>query len=131
MGKIFTVKMDHKNLIYFFDSEVGEFYLQSSFFHHIPGVQNVIADGLNRVISLSSVEIPASKRHMFVEDPYLSHFPVRRGRNRMVIENPGDFEGEDEEGALGLEDLGVFSINMVSLQDIIFISLVILALLRS
>ena len=36
--------------------------------HHIPGVQNVVADGLTPVMSLSSVEIPASKRHMFIED---------------------------------------------------------------
>ena len=43
-------------------------------------VQNVVAEGLTRVISLSTVEIPKSKGHMFVEEKP-SDLLVRRRRN--------------------------------------------------
>ena len=75
MGKLLTVKTEHKNLIYLANSSIPKLVrcrvLPSEFLfliHHIPGVQNVVADGLTRVMSLSSVEIPASKRQLFIED---------------------------------------------------------------
>ena len=40
----------------------------SEFKFIVEGVQIVVADGLTRVMSLSSVEIPKSKHHIFVED---------------------------------------------------------------
>jgi hypothetical protein len=75
MGKLFTAKTDHNNLVYLANSSIPKLVywrvLLSEFrflIQHIPGVQNVVADGLTRVMSLSSVEIPRSKRHFFVED---------------------------------------------------------------
>ena len=83
---------------------------------HIPGVQNVVADGLTRVMSLSSNEIPRSKRRIFVEDRIPHIF--RLGREGLSTEeHPGMIEDDDEEGALGLKDLGEAE-NVVSLQDI-------------
>ena len=70
MGKLFTVKTDHKNLA---NSSIPKLvrwrFLLSEFrclIQHIPGVQHVVADGLTRAMSLSSVEIPRPKRLMFV-----------------------------------------------------------------
>ena len=70
----------------FFDSKVDPLersYFQSSVFSSITSraLQNGVADGLTRVMSLSSVEILTLKRHMFVEDHIPSHFSVWRGRD--------------------------------------------------
>ena len=73
MGKLFSVKTDHKTsyisrILRFQSWSIGESYFQSSVFSSITsrGVQNVVADGLTRVMSLSSVEI-SSNRHMFID----------------------------------------------------------------
>ena len=96
MGKLFTVKTDHKSLVYLANSSIRWRVLLSEFrflIHHIPGIQNIVADGLTRVMSLSSVEIPASKRRMFIEDRIPHIF--RLGGE---AEKPRDIEGDDEEG---------------------------------
>ena len=98
-GKLFT-KKDHKYLIYLANSSipklVGETSFQSSDFlvQHIPGVQKVVVDGLTTVMSLSSVEIPRSKRHMFVEDciPRIFWLGVE---GMMIVEIPRDIEGKE------------------------------------
>ena len=60
-------------------------------------MQNAVTDEHTRVMSLSSVENPSSKRHMFVEDRIPHIFWL--GRERMMIaEIPGDIEGDDERG---------------------------------
>ena len=56
-------------------------------------------------MSLSNVEIPISKRHMFVEDSIPRIFRLR-GEGMMIAETPGDIEGDDDEGALRREDIG-------------------------
>jgi len=92
MGKQFTVKTDHNNLVHlanFFDSKVGPLE------RRIPGKQTVVADGLTRVMNLSSVEIPATKRHMFVEDRILRIFWLG-GEGMIIAEKPGDIERDDE-----------------------------------
>ena len=61
-----------------------------------------MADRLTRVMSLSIVEIPKSKRHLFIEDRILRIFRLG-GEGMMIAEKPGDIEGDDEEGALGLD----------------------------
>ena len=87
--------------------------LLSEFCFLILGVQNVVADGLT---SLSSIEILASKRHsMFVKDRIPRIFRLE-GEGMTIAEKPGDIEGDDEEGAQGLEDLGEIE-NLVSLRD--------------
>jgi len=68
-------------------------------------VQNVVADGLTRVMSISSVEIPASKRHLFIEDCTVPRIFRLGGEELMIAEKPEDIEDDDEEGALGLEDV--------------------------
>ena len=88
-------------------------------------MQNVVADGLTRVMSLSSVKIPRPKRHMFAEDRIPRVFWLG-GEGMMIAEIPGDIEGDDEEGSLGLEDIGEVE-NVVSLQDPTILSLVISA----
>ena len=75
-------------------------------------------------MSLSSVEIPRSKRHTIVEDRIPCIF--RLGGGEMIAEKPGEFERDDEEGALGLEDVREVE-NVVSLQDTTILSLVISA----
>ena len=69
------------------------------------GVQNVVADGLTRVMSLSSVEIPKLKRHLFVEDCIPRIFRLG-GEGFMIAEQPGMIEGNDEEVSLWLQDFG-------------------------
>ena len=61
MGKLFTVKTDHKNLVHLANSSIPKLVrwrvLVSEFrflIQHIPGVQTVVADGLTRVMSLST-----------------------------------------------------------------------------
>ena len=56
-------------------------------------------------MSVSNVEIPASKSHLFIEDHIPRIFRLG-GEGMMIAEKPGDIEGDDEEGALGLEDIG-------------------------
>ena len=56
-------------------------------------------------MSLSSVEIPLSKCHMLIEDRIPRIFWLE-GEGMMITEIAGDIEGDDEERALGLEDLG-------------------------
>ncbi len=111
MGKLFTVKTDHKNLVYLSNSSIPKLVrwrvLLSEFrflVQHIPGVQNVVADGLPRVMSLSSVEIPRSKCHLFVEARIPRIFRLG-GEGLMIAEQPGLIEEDDEESALGLKDL--------------------------
>ena len=111
MGKLFTVKTDHKNLVYLANSSIPKLVrwrvLLSEFrflIQYIPGVQNVVADGLTRVMSLSSVEIPKAKRHLFVEDR-IPRILRLGGEGLMLAEQPGLIEEDDEEGALGLKDL--------------------------
>ena len=73
-------------------------------------MQNVVADGLTRVMSISSVEIPASKRHLFIEDCTVPRIFRLGGEELMIAEKLGDIE-DDEEGAQGLEDVqkrGIF-----------------------
>ena len=74
MRKLFTVKTDHKDMVCPSNLSMPKLVrwrvLLSEFrflIQHIPGVQNVVADGLTRVMSLSSVEIPTPKRHMYVQ----------------------------------------------------------------
>ena len=76
MGKLFTVKTDHKNLVYL-RVLISEFRF---LIQHIPGEQNVVANGLTRVMNLSSVEILRPKRHMFVEDR-IPRISFRTGRD--------------------------------------------------
>ena len=94
MGKLFTVKTDHKNLVYLSNSSIPKLVrwrvLLSEFrflVQHIPGAQNVVADGLTRVMSLSSVEIPNSKRHLFVEDRIPRLFRLG-GEGFSIVEHP-------------------------------------------
>ena len=88
LGKLFTVKTDHKNIVYLANSSIPKLVrwrvLLSEFrilIQHIPGVQNVVADGLTRVMSLSSVEILKSKRRWFVEDRILRNFRLEGERS--------------------------------------------------
>ena len=104
MGKLFAMKTDHKNLVYLSNSSISKLVrwrvLLSEFrflIHHITGVQNVVADGLTRVMSLSSVEIPKSKRHLFVEHRIPRIFRLG-GEGLTTAEQPGNIEGDDEEG---------------------------------
>jgi len=59
LGKLFTVRTDHKNLVYISNSTVPKLVrwrvLLSEFrfqIEHIPGAQNVVADGHTRVFNL-------------------------------------------------------------------------------
>ena len=103
MGKLFTVKTDHKNLVYLANSLIPKLVrwriLLSEFrflIQHIPGSQNIVADGHTRVMSLSNMKIARSKRHMFVED-LIPHIFRLGGEGLIQAEIPGEIEGEKEE----------------------------------
>ena len=56
LGKLFTVRTDHRNLVYLASSSVPKLVrwrvILSEYrflIEHIPGAQNVVADGLTRV----------------------------------------------------------------------------------
>ena len=59
-------------------------------------MQNVVSDGLTRVMSLSSVGNPRLKSHIFVEDCMPRIFWLG-GEGVMIVETLGDIEREDEE----------------------------------
>ena len=73
LGKQLTVRTDHRNLLHLSNSsgaKVGalegppiQFFVQ-----HIPGDQNVVADGLTRVPSTTLMEMSMHKRHLCVDD---------------------------------------------------------------
>jgi len=82
LGKRFTVTTDHKDLVYLANLSITKLVrwrvLLSEFkflVEHIPGVQNIVVDGLTREMSLSSMEILKLKRHMFRGGSYSS--PLR------------------------------------------------------
>ena len=64
-------------------------------------MHNVIADGLTRGMQLSSVEIPTSKRYMFLGDRIPGMFWLG-GEEMMDAEISGDIESEEGEGYLRL-----------------------------
>ena len=75
LGKQFTVRTDHKNLLYLSKSSVPKlvrwrvFLSEFQFLvQHIPGDQNVVADGLTRVSRTTLLQTPKHKRHLFVDD---------------------------------------------------------------
>ena len=75
MGKQFIVRTDHKNLIYLGNSTVPKLVrwriILSEFkylIEHIPGISNVVADGLTRVHWIAGRHHPESKRDMFYND---------------------------------------------------------------
>ena len=65
LGKLFTVRTDHKNLVYLSNSTVPKLVrwrvLLSEFrfqIEHIPGAQNVVADGRARIFKLDYENLP-------------------------------------------------------------------------
>ena len=72
LGKLFTVRTDHKNLVFLSKSTVPKLVrwrvLLSEFrfqIDHIPGAQNVVADGLTRIFHLDLKKINPSVRYCF------------------------------------------------------------------
>ena len=75
LGKQFTVRTDHRNLLYLSNSSGAKVGALEGppigvpvFVQHIPGDQNVVADGLTRVPSTTLMEMSMHKRHLFVDD---------------------------------------------------------------
>jgi len=76
LGKLFTVRTDHKNLVYLSHSTVpklvrwrvrllSEFRFQIGY---IPGAQNVVSDGFTRVLHVDLEEVSPSVRYCFKDD---------------------------------------------------------------
>ena len=99
-GKHFTVRTDHKNLVYLSNSTVSKLVkwrvLLSEFrfqIEHIPGAQNVVADEVTMIftkncLKISSVALRTIQLSAFFED--------------IKDENPGDsYEEGDKIVALG------------------------------
>jgi len=99
-GKLFTVRIDHKNLVYLAKSTVQKLVrwrvLLSEFrfqIEHIPGSQNVVADGLTRIFHVDYEKLPEKIKYCFKEDSTQRIF--RMEEKEVEDANPGD---SDEEG---------------------------------
>ena len=102
LGKVFIVRTDHKNLIYLANSTVLKLVkwriILSEFnylIEHIPGVSNVVADGLTRVRRIEGRRHPESERHMFKNDSVERIFRLG-GEDLLDAEQEGYIEDEDE-----------------------------------
>ena len=74
---------------------------------HIPGEQNVVADGLTRVTRTSLMEIQKHKRHLFVDDSIQRIF--RLDEEGSEEENPEEVQkesgGEKDYDAYGIVEM--------------------------
>ena len=104
LGKIFTVRTDHKNLVYLSNSIVLKLVrwrvlLLEFRFHieHIPGTQNVVADGLTSIfhVNFKKLSNTPSVQYCFKEDSTQQIFHIDNFRDS------GDSDSEDE--GLGIE----------------------------
>ena len=75
LGKLFTVRTDHKNLVYLSNSSIPKLVrwrvILSEYrfiIEHIPGEQNIVADGLTRVNTLVFKQLDKCKRHLYRDD---------------------------------------------------------------
>ena len=74
LGKLLTVRTDHKTLVYFANSTVPKLrwrILLSEFrfqMEHIPGAQNVVSDGLTRIFQLDYEKLPEKIKYCLEED---------------------------------------------------------------
>jgi RNase H-like domain found in reverse transcriptase len=75
LGRLFTVRTDHRNLLYLANSTVSKLVrwrvLLSEYnftVEHIPGKANVVADGLTRVNSPVYNHFPVPKQSLYVDD---------------------------------------------------------------
>jgi hypothetical protein len=103
MGKQFIVRTDHKNLIYLANSTVPKLVrwriILSEFkylIEHIPGVSNVVADGLTRVRFIQGKRHPDSKWYMYKDDSIERIFRLG-GEDLLDGDKEGYVEEEDEE----------------------------------
>jgi len=62
---------------------------------HIPGVQNVIADGLTRVFHLDLEKVSLSVRYCFKDDSTQRIF--RMDESEIDFQDTGDSDSEDDE----------------------------------
>ena len=102
LGKLFTVRTDHKNLVFLSNSTVpklvrwrvvlSEYRFQ---IEHIPGAQNVVADGLTRIFHLDLKKISPSVRYCFKDDSTQRIF--RMDESQLEFQKSVSSDSEDEE----------------------------------
>jgi len=75
LGKLFTVRTDHKKLVYLSNSSIPKLVrwrvilLEYRFvIEHIPSNQNIVADGLTSVNTLIFNDVDKSKLHLYQND---------------------------------------------------------------
>ena len=102
LGKQIIVQIDHKNLVYLADSTVPKLVrwiiIQSEFkylIEHIPGISNVVADGLTRFRWIEGRRYPDLKLHMFYNESIERIFRLR-SEDRLYDEDEGYVEEEDK-----------------------------------
>jgi len=103
LGKLFTVRTDHKNLVYLSNLTVSKLVrwrvLLSEFrfeIEHIPGAQNVVVDGLTRIFHLDLKKISPSVRYCFKDDS-TQHLSYGRIRHRISKDCLLSSDSEDDE----------------------------------
>ena len=102
LGKQFTVRTDHRNLLYLSNLSVQKLVhwrvLPSEFqflVQHFPVDQIVVVDGLTRVKRTTLMEKPKQKHHLFVNDSIQCIF--RLGEERLEeTEVPGEVKEEGD-----------------------------------
>jgi len=111
LGKLFTVRTDHRNFVYLASSSVPKLVrwrvILSEYrflIEHIPGAQNVVADGLTRVCRSDFMKIAKDKRHIDSTERIF-----RLGEEGLEqTEFPGELEEEDQVGAKeDFDDYGI------------------------
>ena len=102
LGKLFTVRTDHKNLVFLSNSTVPKLVrwrvLLSEFrfqIEHIPGAQNVVADGLTRIFHLDLKKLSPSVRYCFKDDSTQRIF--RTDESELEFQKSVSSDSEDEE----------------------------------
>ena len=91
-GKLFTVRTDHKNLVYLSNSTVPKL-VRWSFLLSKFRFQNVVADGLTRVFHVDYEKLPQKIKYCFKEDSTQRIFRIEK--EEVEDAYPGD---SDEEG---------------------------------
>jgi hypothetical protein len=110
MGRVFTVRTDHRNLLYLSNSTVPKLVrwrvILSEYrftIEHIAGKNNVVADGLTRVYRLDYANLPKKSKHLHEDDTIPRVF--RLVGEDAPAEHEGYVEDSDEEFE-SLESLG-------------------------
>ena len=127
LGKQFTVRTDHKNLVYLSDSSIPKlvrwpFILSEYRFviDHISGDQNIVTDGLTRVNTLQYNDVDKLKHHLYQNDSISRIFrlggeAIEETEFLAVANEEGESGGEED-----LDEYGIFEVQVSTITSYVF-----------